>query len=150
MTQLRENEQRTLLALKTLKGRGEVDRIAEVSDLAHAAVMRATLVLAKKNLVKVRERKKRWITLNEEGISHAQNGLPERRLISALIKLGGEAPVDDVMDVVETCPGFFASFSTMASGFSTVSPIVTLVGRPNGGRIFVLASRPLDTCDIPK
>ena len=49
MAELRENEQKTLLALETLKGRGPVDQIVKVSGLVHAAVMRAALSLLQRN-----------------------------------------------------------------------------------------------------
>jgi len=94
---LRENEQRTMLALEKLGGKGRVDQIVELSDLAHAAVMRASLTLAEKKLAKSHEQKQTVIKLNEEGRYHAEKGLPERRLIDSLIKLGGEASVEDVV-----------------------------------------------------
>jgi len=98
MVELRENEQKTLLALQHLKGRASVDQLLQASDLAHAAVMRAALTLAQKKLVAVREQKQRVIQLNAEGEQHSQEGLPERRLINALIMLGGEAPVEKVVE----------------------------------------------------
>ncbi|KPV61878.1 MAG: Phenylalanine--tRNA ligase alpha subunit [Candidatus Bathyarchaeota archaeon BA2] len=101
MAELRENEQKTMLALERLKGKGPVDQIVKVSALAHAAVMRAALSLTAKKLVKTRERKQTVIALNKEGKYHARKGLPERRLISSLIKLGGEASLDDVVEEAE-------------------------------------------------
>ncbi len=94
MTELRENEQRTLLTLRRLKGKASVDDIVKTSDLAHAAVMRAVLSLAKKKLIKTHEYKQNKLTLTREGSFHARKGLPERRLLSSLGKLGGEAKVD--------------------------------------------------------
>jgi len=98
MVELRENEQKTLLALQKLKGRARVAQITETSGLAHAAVMRAALTLTEKKLVTVHEQKQKVIQLNEEGKQHAQRGLPERLLIDALIELGGEAPVEEVVE----------------------------------------------------
>jgi len=98
MVYLRENEQKTLLALKKLYGRGDVEKIAEVSGLAHAAVMRAVLTLKEKKLIKVHEQKQQIVTLNEEGKHHAKRGLPEGRLIDSLIKLGGKAPIEKVAE----------------------------------------------------
>jgi len=98
MAELRENEQKTLLALQKLNGTASVDQILQTSGLAHAAVMRAALTLAEKKLVMVREQKQKVIELNEEGKQHAQRGLPERRLINALIELGMEAPVEKVVE----------------------------------------------------
>jgi len=98
MVELRENEQKTLLALQKLNGRAKIAQIIESSGLAHAAVMRAALTLAEKKLVTVHEQKQKVIELNEEGKQHAQRGLPERRLINALIELGREAPVEKVIE----------------------------------------------------
>jgi phenylalanyl-tRNA synthetase alpha chain len=101
VTELRENEQKTLLALERLKGRGSVEQIVNVSDLAHAAVMRAALSLTAKNLVSTHEKKQTVIAFTKEGSYYARKGLPERRLISSLIKLGGEASLDDVVEGAE-------------------------------------------------
>jgi len=98
MVELRENEQKTLLVLQKLNGRARVARIIESSGLAHAAVMRAALTLAQKKLVTVHEQKQKVMELNEEGKQHAQRGLPERRLINALIELGREATVEKVVE----------------------------------------------------
>jgi len=97
MVELRENEQKTLLALQKLNGKAGVAQIIEASGLAHAALMRAALTLEEKKLVLVHEQKKQVIELNEEGKLHAQRGLPERCLINALMELGGEAPVKKVV-----------------------------------------------------
>ena len=97
MAELRENEQKTLLALEKIGGRGRVSQIIEVSGLAHAAVMRAALSLTTKKLTRVHEQERTIITLNKEGKYHAQKGLPERRLIHTLAKLGVEAPVEEVV-----------------------------------------------------
>jgi len=97
MPELREHEQKTLLALEKLRGKGHVDQIVEVSGLAHAAVMRAALSLKAKNLTKLHEQKRTIIALSEEGKYHARRGLPERRLVDSLVQLGGEASVEDVV-----------------------------------------------------
>ncbi len=98
MAELRENEQKTLLALEKLKGRAPVDQIVQISGLADAAVMRAALSLSEKKLLVTHEKKQSLISLTEEGTQHSEEGLPERRLQNALIKLGGEAPVNYVVE----------------------------------------------------
>ena len=113
MAELRENEQKTLLALERLRGRGPVDQIVKISDLAHAAVMRAALSLTTKKLVRTHERKQTVIALTKEGSYHAKKGLPERRLINSLIRLGGEASVDDIVDDA----GLEKKFLTIALGW---------------------------------
>jgi len=113
VAELRENEQKTLLALERLRGRGPVDQLVKVSGLAHAAVMRAALSLTTKNLVRTHERKQTAIALTKEGSYHAKKGLPERRLINSLIKLGGEASVDDIAEKA----GLEKKFLTIALGW---------------------------------
>jgi phenylalanyl-tRNA synthetase alpha chain len=56
--------------------------------------MRAALTLQEKNLVKVHAEEQTIIKLNAEGKTHAENGLPERRLLNALISLDGKATLD--------------------------------------------------------
>jgi len=92
--ELREYEHKTLVALQKLGGKAPVNQIVEASGLAHAAVMRAALSLTTKKLTRIHEQKQTVIKLNEEGRHHAKKGLPERRLIRALLKLGGEASVE--------------------------------------------------------
>jgi len=97
VVELRENEQKTLLALQKLGGKASVDQIVETSGSAHAAVMRAALSLTTKKLTRIHEQKQTVIRLNEEGKYHAKKRLPERRLIRALLKLGGEASVEEAV-----------------------------------------------------
>ncbi len=98
MSELRENEQKTLLALKELKGNALVEKVIEVSRLAHAAVMRAVLSLEEKNLILRHEQKQTIISLTDEGQYHAKNGLPERRLINSLNELNGKDLVNSVIE----------------------------------------------------
>ncbi len=98
MPDLRENEQKTLLALEKLKGRAPVNQIVQISGLAHAAVMRAVLSLTENKLIVAYEQKQTLVFLSEEGNYHATNGLPERRLLNSLTKLGGEAKVNSVVE----------------------------------------------------
>ncbi len=98
MPELRENEQKTLLALEKLKGRAPVNQIVQISGLAHAAVMRAVLSLTENKLIVTYEQKQTLVSLNEEGNYHATKGLPERRLLNSLTKLGGEAKVNSVVE----------------------------------------------------
>jgi phenylalanyl-tRNA synthetase alpha chain len=98
VVKLREYEQKTLLALQKHGGKASVNDIIQASGLAHAAVMRAALSLASKNLVTVTEKKQTIVTLNEEGKYHAKKGLPERRIINSLTALGGQAPLNKVIE----------------------------------------------------
>jgi len=95
--ELRENEQKTLLTLNSLDGKAGVKQIIKASGLAHAAVMRAALKLSKEKLVQLHKQKQTIVALNEEGETYTKKGLPERRLIRSLIKLGGKAKIDRVV-----------------------------------------------------
>jgi len=96
--ELRENEHKTLLALEKLKGRAPVDQVVKISGLAHSAVMRAALSLTENKLTLTHEQQQTLISLSEEGRRYAEIGLPERRLLNALIKLGGEAKVNSAVE----------------------------------------------------
>jgi phenylalanyl-tRNA synthetase alpha chain len=111
--ELRENEQKTLLALEKLKGKTPVEQIVKVSGLAHAAVMRGALSLTENNLILIHEQKMTLVSLTEEGSYYAKNGLPERRLLNSLTKLGGEAPVN----VVVAEAGLEKKFVSVALGW---------------------------------
>ena len=96
MVELRENEQKALLALQKLGGRGSIDQIVLGSGLAHAAVMRAALTLLDAKLIQINEKKQTTIALNEEGKSYAEKGLPERRLINALLRQEKPIPIEKI------------------------------------------------------
>ena len=98
MPDLRENEQKTLLALEKLNGKAIVNNIVKKSGLAHSAVMRAALSLAENNLIIMHEQPQTLIILSSEGKTYAETGLPERRLHNSLIKHSGEAKVSLVVE----------------------------------------------------
>lgn len=98
MVELRDNERKTLSALEKLGGKAPVERLIDKSRLSDSAVMRAALTLREKNLVKIYEEKKTIVKLDEEGKTHAKKGLPERRLLNSLKKLGGKAPFQKVVE----------------------------------------------------
>ncbi|MCW8801917.1 MAG: hypothetical protein OQK81_01020, partial [Candidatus Bathyarchaeota archaeon] len=70
MPELRENEQKTLLALEKLKGKAPVQEIVKETGLAHAAVMRGALSLEENNLIVTHEQKQTLVTVTEEGNFH--------------------------------------------------------------------------------
>ncbi len=124
MSELRENEQKTMLTLEKLGGRSPVAQIVKTSGLAHAAVMRAALSLSTKKLLQVHEQKQTTIALSEEGREHAEKGLPERCLIRALIKLGSEATVEETVSEA----ALESNFTTIALGWLHRKNWVTLKG----------------------
>jgi phenylalanyl-tRNA synthetase alpha chain len=111
--ELRENEQKTLLALEKLKGRAPVEQIVKTAGLAHSAVMRASLSLTENKLTRTHEKKQTLLVLSEEGKSYAEIGLPERRLLDALGKLGGEAKVGSAVEEA----GLEKQFMSVALGW---------------------------------
>jgi len=97
LSELRENERKTLTALKDAGGRISAKEVVRSTGLSDAAVMRGVLSLTARNLVKIYERKRTRFSLNDEGSRYARQGLPERHLLRALIKMGGKASIDEVV-----------------------------------------------------
>ncbi|HIE14060.1 TPA: phenylalanine--tRNA ligase subunit alpha [Candidatus Bathyarchaeota archaeon] len=108
MVELREHERRTLLTLKDLSGKASVEVIAKTGKMAHVAVMRAALALHEKGLVKIYETKRTKIRLNEEGLLYANEGLPERKLVEALNRMGGETSINKAMKEAGLSRNLFA------------------------------------------
>ncbi|KYH41356.1 MAG: phenylalanyl-tRNA synthetase subunit alpha [Candidatus Bathyarchaeota archaeon B63] len=108
MVELPENEAKTLIALGDSGGRLSVSEVAEKTGLAHAAVMRAALSLESRGLLRISERRIHRISLNDEGMAYAEDGLPERKLIDKLIEMGGEAPLDEVLEAASLDRGLRA------------------------------------------
>jgi phenylalanyl-tRNA synthetase alpha chain len=98
MLELRENEHKTLLALKKLQGKASLEQTAKESGLSDAAVMRAALTLQENKLIKIKDEKRTIATLTSEGLAYAHEGLPERRILNALYSLGGEAKISQVRE----------------------------------------------------
>jgi len=93
MADLRANEREILFVLQKLSGSASVEQLISETKLSDAAVMRAALTLQEKNLAKIHAKLETVIRLNAEGKLHAENGLPERRLLNAVVALGGKAPL---------------------------------------------------------
>src|SRR3989337_1235457 len=94
MVELRAHETRLLATLQKLAGKASVEQLTCETKLTDAAVMRSALTLQEKELVNIHAEPQTVIKLNAEGKTHAENGLPERRLINAVIALGGKAALD--------------------------------------------------------
>jgi phenylalanyl-tRNA synthetase alpha chain len=90
---LTRNEVQSLLALRDLGGKGNIQEIAEKAQLDQAAVMRAISTLSQIGLVEISKTERTFGSLTEEGRSYAVNGLPERRIIDAVLRLGGESSI---------------------------------------------------------
>jgi len=93
MVELRETEKSILTTLVDHDGIANVDQICTASSLSHSAVERAARKLEKEKLLRVRKVRQTIVALNREGEVYARGGLPERRLLNSLIKLGGNAAI---------------------------------------------------------
>ncbi len=98
MVGLRENEIKTLSALAKFIGDVSVERLVKKTGLSDSAVMRAVMVLQEKGLVSVTEKRWTLARLSSEGKVYAEQGLPERRLMTALKDLGGSATLSEVVE----------------------------------------------------
>ena len=95
MVDLRENELKLLSTLATSIGKKvSVEEFTRKCKLSDAAVMRTALTLQEKDLVKIYAKPETILKLNDEGKLHAEKGLPERRLLNALLSLSGKAAID--------------------------------------------------------
>jgi phenylalanyl-tRNA synthetase alpha chain len=113
MVTLRAQEWKILETLEHVGGTASVEQLIKETELSDAGVMRTALTLQQKKLVKIHAEPQIMIKLGDEGETHAEKGLPERRLVKALASLGGEANFDKVF--AET--GLEARFRQIALGW---------------------------------
>jgi len=85
---LNVQERKVLLALREFDGKANVDRIQQQTKLEQVAVMRAALSLRQHGLVEISEKTRQIASLTEEGRTYADEGLPERRMLKALLERG--------------------------------------------------------------
>jgi phenylalanyl-tRNA synthetase alpha chain len=84
--------EKSVLSLLSGEKTLSVGEIARRTGLDQATVMRAALDLKEKGLVEISEERRKRAVLTEEGARYAKVGLPERRLLKALVE--GELPVE--------------------------------------------------------
>jgi phenylalanyl-tRNA synthetase alpha chain len=96
LVELRGNERKILLALEERHGKGSAQDIADTAGLDIAAVMRNALQLSARGLILAEDRRRSITRLTDEGASYSSAGLPERRMLMALIAAGGRAPLADI------------------------------------------------------
>ncbi len=94
MMNLRAQELKILSKLKKLDGKASVEQLTSETKFSDSAVMRTALTLQEKQLVKIHAEPQTIVKLVDEGEAHAENGLPERRLVKALATSNGEAELD--------------------------------------------------------
>ena len=84
------HEKKVLLALREFR-EADVTDIEKQTALDHAAVMRASLSLAQKNLIRISGAIQPFTTITEEGRAYATDGLPEKRMLEVLAEYGSGA-----------------------------------------------------------
>ena len=94
MVEMRENEASVMKILQSHAGNCSFDELIEDTKLGSAAISRALSSLQEKQLVRVTEAEETLLRLTKEGVTYAKEGLPERRLVQAVLELGGEATLD--------------------------------------------------------
>jgi phenylalanyl-tRNA synthetase alpha chain len=95
MVELRAQEQQMLVVLEKLHGKASVEELMHEAKLSDAAVMRSALTLQEKDLLTIHAQLETIVKLTIEGETHAQHGLPERRLTNAVIALDGKVTMDE-------------------------------------------------------
>lgn len=105
------HEKKVLLALREFK-EADVTDMEKQTNLGHAAVMRASLGLAQKNLIRISGAIQPFATITEEGRAYATKGLPERRMLEVLAEYGSE-----IADVVAKRAGLTRKQAQISLGW---------------------------------
>jgi phenylalanyl-tRNA synthetase alpha chain len=87
---LSANERKLLLALQKPGEGVNVEAAAKEAGIDQSAVMRAGLSLAEKGFIGITEFDRSYISLTGEGEIYAREGMPERRMLTALAQRGPE------------------------------------------------------------
>jgi phenylalanyl-tRNA synthetase alpha chain len=91
MVELRVQERQILLGIEENGGKASVEQLIDTCSLSDAAVMRNALTLQESNLLSIHAATRNMIKLTDEGKMCAVEGLPERKLVLAVIDMGGVA-----------------------------------------------------------
>jgi phenylalanyl-tRNA synthetase alpha chain len=94
---IEEASQRILKLLADMKGKTSLSEICEKLKLDPSPAMRTLLTLQEQGLLKTSEKLKSFFRLTPEGESYASKGLPERRLVEAVVRLGGTASLEEAL-----------------------------------------------------
>jgi len=87
--ELTANETRVLLTLGEKGGEWNQRTLSEKTGINEDAVMQTAFMLAQKGLCEIKEEKRIYYHLTEEGREYAEKGLPERRALDFLIDRKG-------------------------------------------------------------
>lgn len=93
---LREIELRILNSLNKSKTEMTIRELEKDTGLDHVAIIRASAWLSEKGLVEQKETKEVYAKLLSEGYEYVEQGLPERKLLSTIVKLGGSATLSQL------------------------------------------------------
>ncbi|MDR2707563.1 MAG: phenylalanine--tRNA ligase subunit alpha [Nitrososphaerota archaeon] len=113
MVELRVQEQQILLGIEKNGGKASVDQLISICNLSDAAVMRNALTLQENSLLNIYAATQNIIKLTNEGKIYAAESLPERKLVLAIIEMGGTA---DLKAAAERA-GLQAQFIQIALGW---------------------------------
>jgi phenylalanyl-tRNA synthetase alpha chain len=91
---MRENEAAVLRVLQSHGGNCSFEELLASTTRGSSAVSRALAILEEKHFVKTTESDQTLLQLTDEGLGYAKSGMPERRLVQAVLELGGEATLD--------------------------------------------------------
>ena len=95
--QLSPSELRLLRALSSLeRGELDLDSSEDKVGLPKSTVSSLARLLESKGLVRVITEEHEELSLTEKGLDALTNGLPEERLVEALLRSGGSAPIDSL------------------------------------------------------
>jgi phenylalanyl-tRNA synthetase alpha chain len=126
MVELRVQEHQVLLGLEMNGGKASVEQLVS-SSLSDAAVMRNALTLQEQALLSIHAATQNVIRLTDEGKLYAQNGLPERKLVLAVVELGGSAD----LRVAAEKAGLQPEFVQIALGWGIRKKWATYSGQDN-------------------
>ena len=94
---IEEASQRILRFLADREGKTSLSEICEELKLDPSPAMRTLLTLQERGLLKTSEKRKSFFRLTPEGEAYASKGLPERRLVEAVVRLGGTANLEEAL-----------------------------------------------------
>ena len=99
MTTLRENEHRVLGALAAAERPLRIADLAARLDLDQSLVMASATVLVDQGLAALSERTYDEYRIEPQGLTYAREGLPERRILQALVDHDGEATIQELPEL---------------------------------------------------
>ncbi|MDR2204357.1 MAG: phenylalanine--tRNA ligase subunit alpha [Nitrososphaerota archaeon] len=149
MVELRVQEHQVLLGLDANGGKLSVEQLMAISNLPDAAVMRSALTLQEKALLSIHAVTQNIVRLTDEGKMCSQKGLPERRLVLAVVELGGSADLGVAVEKAGLQPEFvqialgwvlrkkWASYSGQSNVLKVFDDVIGGDGLGGGGAVVV-------------